>query len=480
MDLEGISNFSLRNLTNINVVLGKNGCGKSYLLKKLDQALPGREGVGKVRYISPERGGLLMYEPGIEQSLTQNPNWLPDQRRKNQSANFRQQSATLLRRLELIVLREIEREHTQDGYEPRTFDRTYEQLNTLLDRVRLTRDDQKVFLILQKETENQVEPGDISSGEAELITLGIELLAFVKEAQKGSENFLLLDEPDVHLHPDLQDRFAKFCIDVLEESSVTLVLATHSTAFLAGLSGRTDTSVAFMQSGDNEIFFKPVTSIDRKILPIFGAHPLSNIFNQDPILLIEGEDDDRIWQQALRSSEGRIRVYPCVVGGVARFNEFETEVGKIIDSVYDNGRAYSLRDRDLQPEQIGDIGSVIRMRLSCRAAENLMLSNDVLELAEVDWPTYRQRLESWIDSNPEHQYFAEVLAFADDDFNRKGHDLKEIRNILIGLMSSKPWEVLVGKAIARLVIDDGANEPDSLKDFLGERVCLALLKLNWP
>lgn len=478
MDLEHVGTFSLRNLTHINVVLGKNGCGKSFLLKKLDEVLTRREGVGKVRYISPERGGLLLYEPDIERSLAQNPDWLPAQRRNNQSVNFRQQSATLFRRLELVVLREIEREHTQVGYEPRSFDRTFEQLNTLLDRVRLERDDQKAFLILERETGNVAEPKDISSGEAELITLGIELLAFVKDAEKGRQNFLLVDEPDVHLHPDLQDRFAKFCIDVLEDSSVILVLATHSTALLAGLSGKTDTSVAFMQRGDYNIVFKTVTDVDRAILPIFGAHPLSNIFNHAPILLIEGEDDGRIWQQALRSSEGRIRVYPCVVDGIDHFSEYETEVRKIIDSVYDDGHAYSLRDRDLQPEPIEDIGSVIRMRLSCRAAENLMLSDDILQLAGVDWPTYRQNLGKWIASNPEHQYFAEVQAFADDGLNRKEHDLKQIRNILIGLMSNKPWEVLVGQAIARLVMIGGANDPNSLKAFLGEKVCHELLKLD--
>ncbi len=478
MDLENCNGFSLRGLARINVLLGKNGCGKSFLLRRVEQGLTGREGIGKVRYISPERGGLLSYEPGVEQSMVQSPTWLSDTRRSNQSAGFRQQSAALFRRLELLFLREIEREHTQDGYQPRSFDQTVEQLNTLLDRVRLKRHDQQAFLIEERESGNLARPEDISSGEAEIISLGVEFIAFVKEAESGKDNFLLVDSPDVHLHPDLQDRLARFIVNVLEGTPVTLVLATHSTAMLAALSDKTDTCVAFMRSGDQEISCKAVTNVLQSILPIFGAHPLSNVFNQTPILLIEGEDDERIWQQAVRSSEGCVRVYPCVVDGVDRFAQHETEVSNVIEAVYDNARGYSLRDRDLHPELIENFGPVIRMRLSCRSAENLMLSDDALELAQTDWPTFQRSVEAWVASNREHQYFGEVQAFVESDFNRKDHDLKAIRNILIGLMSNKPWEVLVGQAIAQLSTDRGPSSPGSLRDFLGEKVCQELLKLD--
>src|ERR1035437_8298893 len=111
MDLENIDGYFLRNLSKKNVILGKNGCGKSYLLKRVEQGLNGREGFGKVRYISPEHGGIRRYERGIDQNISSSPRWTEDQRRQNQSVNFRQQSATLFRRLELLVLQEIEREH---------------------------------------------------------------------------------------------------------------------------------------------------------------------------------------------------------------------------------------------------------------------------------------------------------------------------------------------------------------------------------
>ncbi len=477
MDLDNINAFSLRSLAKTNVLLGKNGCGKSYLLKRIEEGLTDREGFGMVRYISPERGGLLTYEPGIEQSLANNPLWMNNQRRRNQSSNFREQSAALFRRLEMKVLRGIEEDHTKPNYVPRTFAATMEKLNRLLDRVELRRDDKRGFAIFLRGTEEEADPNAISSGESELVSLGIEFLAFVNECEADKQNVLLVDEPDVHLHPDLQHRLAEFIIEAVTDAEMTIVLATHSTALLAALSESENTRVAFMRRNDQQLTFKDISQVDKTILPIFGAHPLSNVFNKSPVLLIEGEDDERMWQQAVRSSEGRIRVYPCPVDGLPRFAEYESEVNKVIGAVYESAKAFSLRDRDVQPEHIADVGHIVRMRLSCRAAENLMLSDDALALAQIDWPTMELRIREWAAANEPHQYYPRLKAFVDGGLDRKQHDLKEIRNILIGLMSSKPWEVIVGQAIAELERISGPATPGTLRDFLGAKVCEHVLKL---
>lgn len=156
----------------------------------------------------------------------------------------------------------------------------------------------------------------------------------------------------------------------------------------------------------------------------------------------------------------------------------EAEVNNIIEAVYDDAKAYSLRDRGLQPEAINDVGHVIRMRLGCRAAENLMLADETLALAGMSWPTLQERITQWAAANGQHQYHADVRAFIEQGFNRKRHDLKTIRNVLIGLFSNKPWEVLVGQAIAQLALNDGPAAPNSLRDYLGPKVCVRLLKLK--
>jgi energy-coupling factor transporter ATP-binding protein EcfA2 len=478
MDLNNIGDFTLEGLSTKNIILGKNGCGKSHLLRLIESSLKGREGFGRIRYISPERGGFLKYDPGIDAAITQNPTWMEDQRRRNQADSFRQQSATLFRRLELLVLREIETEHTQKGYVPRNFGETLARINILLDRVHLDRDDVKAFKIVNRDTGKEATPETISSGESELISLGIEFLVFVKECNADKNNVLLVDEPDVHLHPDLQDRLCQFIVATLKKSPVTLILATHSTALLAGLAERAQTQVAFMQRKQYSLTFKTVSDVDRAILPVCGAHPLSNVFNQSPLFLIEGEDDERVWQQAVRSASGHIRIFPCVVDGTAHFSEFEMEANKIIGAVYDNACAYSLRDRDLDPELIDDVGYIVRMRLSCRAAENLMLSNEALSLGGTNWNILQEKIRQWVEANRAHQYHAEVLTFIDLGLDRKGHDMKSVRNIIICLITNKPWEVLVGQAIAKLAKEGGQVGEGSLRDFLGEKVCRRVLRLD--
>jgi predicted ATPase len=476
--LPNVGGFRLTGLSRINVILGKNGCGKSWLLKKVEQGLRGAAGFDQIRYVSPERGGILRYESGVEQNIEQHGNWLDDTRRSNQVSSFRAQSFTLFRRLEMAVLRGIERDHVREGYIPRTFDDTLDKLNLLLDRVRLVRDPAKTFRIVDRSSGEDVTPEAISSGETELISLGIEFLSFAKQATKDARNVIFVDEPDVHLHPDLQDRLARFIVELLATEPVAMVIATHSTPILAGLAQDPDTRVAFKRDGDTALNFKAVSDVDRTILPIFGAHPLSNVFNQAPVLLIEGEDDERIWQQAVRSANGRIRVYPCVVGSVDKFSDFEGEVNSLIEAVYENAKAFSLRDRDLHPGTIDDVGHLVRMRLACRAAENLMLTDDALALAGTGWDGLRVEIEAWAGGHPDHKYAGAMQEFINSGLDRKNHSLKDIRNILVSLMTNKPWEVLVGQAIAAVARGEGGNGEHSIRVYLGAKACEHLLGIE--
>ena len=63
-------------------------------------------------------------------------------------------------------------------------------------------------------------------------------------------------------------------------------------------------------------------SIDRQlqdILPIFLAHiHYLTYLIKNPILLVEGEDDERSFgSNVVRSSQGRIKLWPCEAGNKA-------------------------------------------------------------------------------------------------------------------------------------------------------------------
>lgn len=479
MNIENIEGFTLNNLNKINILLGKNGCGKSRLLKKLDEKLIGKgERYGRIKYITPERGGALLHEPSFDKNLI-DPEWIRSTRRVNQYTQFRQQSISQYKRLELAVLKEIESDPGKRKDEKYKFDIYISRLNSLLDNIQINRTYELFEICSAGDGEHTIiDPNHISSGESELISLGIECLVFSKERIPGKENILFLDEPDVHLHPDLQVRLMHFLKDIVEEGDCKVLIATHSTALLGALADYEHTNVAFMKFGQNIFNFKSISDIYKKILPVFGAHPLSNLFNEAPVLLVEGEDDERIWQQVVRTSAGKIKIYPVPCGSKDQIKNYESEVIEIIDSVYDEAKAYSLRDRDDDPGEVDDRLPLKRFRLSCRNAENLILCNDVLVSLGTNWGQLKSKIDIWLKGNNHLQHFQSVKNFKDNGFDRKFYDLKEIRNDLMSIIeSSKPWEVAVGRVIANLTWNDSTDfsQDGSIYNYLGAKLVKELI-----
>lgn len=476
MDIQ-VAGRTLTNVGKINVLLGKNGSGKSTLLRKLEEGKQLLPNAGSARYITPERGGNLAFDGGLETTMLQNPGWADGARRVNRSDNFRQMSVSEYRRLETLVLRKIEKDIKSRQDLSFSFDTTLSQINELLDNVQIERGANAGFEIRSKSKAETRAPQSLSSGESELISLAIEILAFAHGAdlEEGKTSYLFLDEPDVHLHPDLQARLIQLLISAVNDRRVVVLIATHSTAILGALSGNNEARVGFITSGQASMDFVAVGEILQRILPIFGAHPLSNIFNQTPVLLVEGEDDERIWQQAVRSSLNKLHVWPCSAGDIQSLDEYENEVEGIAGAIYDNAKAYSLRDRDDHPYEIADKSIVVRTRLFCRAAENLLLSDDVLALLNTDWGKMVQAMDYWLEKYPDHPQHSDMKNFKSDGYNRRDTDVKALRNIFMMLAGSqKPWEVAVGQAIARLLSSPPIEGEHNLTNYLGSKLVDAL------
>lgn len=474
MDLEFPGQLKLGNLNWINVVLGRNGCGKSSLLKQIDAAITGRDGPVASKYITPERGGVLRYDPGVDSNITSSSSWLQNTRRNNRFDQFRQQTMVLYRRLELLVLREID----ADRAKKERFADIISSINQLLENIKIEQRDAD-FKIVAANGGNDIGPEHISSGEAELIGLAIECLTYARECkQRPNPGYLLLDEPDVHLHPDLQARFAELVLKLCKEEKMRVVLATHSTALAAALSAG-NVHYCFMQKGQSTLRFRPASECMQRIVPVFGAHPLSAIFNSSHLLLVEGDDDARIWHRALRVSQGRLKLYPVETGGDGELDKYETETAEIVSSIYDAPVVFSIRDGDDAPDvALTAIGPVQRYKLKCRAAENLLLTDDVLGLIECPWPELTQRIDAWIEAHPQHVHAKYMRAFKDDGFQRRTHDLKEIRNDLLGIIgTNKSWEDAIGIALGRMLPSNAPAE-HALQTYLGTDICTNVLKLE--
>jgi energy-coupling factor transporter ATP-binding protein EcfA2 len=463
----------LLNLAKINVLLGKNGSGKSTLLREFEQNKINLPSIGTARYITPERGGELSYLGQLETNALQNPAWSDDIRRSNRFDNFRQMSVTEFRKLETLVLRKIEKDAATRQDMDFSFDTTLKLINGLLDNIQITRGDNSGFEIRDKLSNERRPASALSSGESELISLAIEILSFSysSESYEGKTSYLFLDEPDVHLHPDLQERLIELLVEAINGRNIVVIIATHSTAILGALSDNDEAHIGFIASTQMEIAFVSIGDSLRNILPIFGAHPLSNVFNKKPILLVEGEDDERIWQQAARTSQGKLQIWPCQAGDIQSLDEYENQVEAIAGAIYEKAKAYSLRDRDEAPYEIQDKTIVKRMRLFCRTAENLILSDDVLQFLDVDWDKMEAAINDWLSKYPEHQQYEAMKVFKDGGYDRCKSDVKPLRNVLMMLAGSrKAWEIVVGQTIAGLLDGSALAGEHSLTSYLGPKL----------
>lgn len=454
------------------VLLGKNGSGKSTLLRKLDGS-----GTFGSKYISPERGGTLKYDPNIEQNMS-NANWIIQDRRKNRTEYFRQQSATQFRNLEVLVLREIEQQPDKRRDSTYTFNSTLEKINALLPAIELRRADRGFSICNKAGTE--IPEDQISSGEAELIALAIEVLVFARESKINK--LLLLDEPDVHLHPDLQQRFVAFIETTANEFDFRVALATHSTAIIGAFSKGAQMQISPITNREQTDFhhfgYDPIC---QEILPVFGVHPLSAQFNRSPALLLEGDDDKRVFDQAVRSAGGRIVLTPCVVGTVDEMHTWETWLNQFLPSIYDQPRALSLRDLDDSGQcAIDDVGCVSRSRLNCYSIENLLLTDECFAAHGTDGPTFKTALEEWVRQRPSHQASIALQALAGQFENRRTLKIKDSRNVIVALLGTqKPWEVLVGQLLANHG-QNSATSNHSIAEYLGSDVRRKVLGLSIP
>lgn len=455
MNLDGlnINGLKIEGVKRINVLVGRNGAGKSRFLRSIDQVLS-REEAYYVRYISPERAGIFRQDGNVMTNMKNSPGWLEDVRRRNQADNFKSASANLLREVETAYLRKMQDTPEIRLDESKNFriDRL-DKINGLLANLIICQEGSD--FIFQNSQGETIQPDQISSGESEAVALAVEIMYFFDNLKPGRNNLLLIDEPDVHLHPDLQSRLANFLVNLVNESDsvnskLSVIIATHSTPFICALSQANSATVGTKNFGVDNVTFREISGQIKKISPFFG-HPLSLSLSDDVMLILEGEDDERVWQQASRSSQGKIKLFPVLATSVDQQTELENFAADLIDSLYDNPIAYSLRDGDGKVGEIPAVRSVIRFRLQCYSIENLLLSNQALKILGKTWEDFRKIANLWLEKNETHKDAEEIRKLINSDDRLRHTKIKSIRQLICSIAeSNKPWEVVVGQAIGSL------------------------------
>ena len=456
----GGGEWSIGEIRRINVVMGRNGSGKSLLLRGIETRWISQDSVDGfpfiARYIPPERGGPLQREPSFEESL-RDAAWYRGQNLKNQAPQFRQMAASQWRRLKEVIVYRGRDDRSKDPLD--TIDETVKLLNELLPKIKIEDTEGRGLAFASSSTGQSLDAVALSSGEAEAITLALEATVFGLESSNSpSHRLLLLDEPDVHIHPDLQVRLIAFLCKVAERYDFRIIIATHSTAILAELAKREDAGVHWLNEG-SIIEFDRIRPVHERLAVVLDSYPLGSVLQRSPILLLEGEDDERVWHKARASSRERLKFVPVCCSGKDQLRTAEKVLDSMLSALLDipnPNASFSLRDLDnASPENpLSPLSTVTRLRLACRDIENCLLSDEVLEQFGLTWDDLRTKVRSWLaQHSSEHPAHNALDTLMQNGADRRSVDIKSAADVLATLLSisSPTWQEAVGSAIGRAV-----------------------------
>src|SRR5262245_18571334 len=217
---------TLTGLREVTVIIARNGHGNSTLLRNLHQQR--RE---RYHYSSPERAGELTFDPSFAQTEFEVPNRGGSRLNKNAAASYRRESISRLS----TVLTKMGVRASKDQEIPRLAQLTEDMLSQLLPNFAFRVTEARPPFITgyrltadggEEEIANLTD--SLSRGETEALTVALDLLTvaaiWALEAEPGEARMLLVDEPDPHLHPDLQVRFARFLLRLARDLECQILL----------------------------------------------------------------------------------------------------------------------------------------------------------------------------------------------------------------------------------------------------------------
>ena len=279
----------------------------------------------------------------------------------------------------------------------------------------------------------QVDIDDLSSGEKAIIHLFFPLIekriqALMARSEGSNEGAhpdqlaeqvcVLMDEPELHIHPNLQGKILDYLRNLAVRESVQFVLATQSST----IAEQASSDELFLlrpaeRIGTDENQLMRIASSDEKLemlREVFGS--TSNMTAMRPILVVEGRKadndsrgpaDEKILS-FLSDRFAQLIVLPG--GGKEQCKVLAQSLSEILSNeLSSNLRAYALVDRDLEPEESDDL---LVNYLPVSMIENLLVDPEVIwsairtvrhKTALTDQSKVEAALDSILDDLSDHE-----------------------------------------------------------------------------
>ena len=203
-----------------------------------------------------------------------------------------------------------------------------------------------------------------------------EALRVILDVEFQQPNIVLVEEPEIHLHPALETSIMRYLENISERCQV--FISTHSTNFL----DTADMSNVYLISKPDSVQAQKLDFQEAAdYLPRELGLKLSSLFLFDRLVLVEGPTDEaviRAWAGALNVNLGGANVGFIPIGGVRNFRYFAAEA-VLSFLAKRRARLWFLVDRDERDEddvrklqaQTGDRATLVV--LNQRELENYLV-----------------------------------------------------------------------------------------------------------
>lgn len=463
-DYLGGGTWKLNGLKPVTAIFGKNGSGKSKLLRQWRDIAPQSS-----HYVVPERAGEIDYQanfllPQLDAETRRG------EAQRNFAGEYRRQ---VVARIQAYF---SARGDIRGGALPTDPEELERLIAPLLPDFTLRLSGTKAPPYELRRVADGSSVGNIdqlSSGETQILTLALDILTIVGiwDIQDTTPRLLLVDEPDAHIHPDLQVRFADFLVNVAERFDLQVVIATHSTTLLAAIGqfAKQHAGVVYLDRISPNLKVEEFSAVLRELSACLGGHALMGPLFGSPLLLVEGDDDYRIWSQVPRYHVVNLSVIPC---GGDEIKKYQRSLERVFAALREPGvgeAGFALIDRDKgkpTPDAANPQDHIRYIQLECHESENLYLSDEVLASLETDWPSAAAKIAS---EATKFGQKADILSSA-PSWNRKTCDIKRAIEEIATILDAKRvhWTIRVAKTI-------GTSRPTGqIGEFLGDEVVNAI------
>lgn len=118
------------------------------------------------------------------------------------------------------------------------------------------------FFAAKKDNNQQISLSNLGSGYEMIFAL---LYSFYLAQQSGKQLIVLIDEPELHLHPRLQEKFVGFLLEFSKNAQI--ILASHSPLLVKQLSLNDMVKISVIENDGRK-----VSEIEKRVLPYVSAN----------------------------------------------------------------------------------------------------------------------------------------------------------------------------------------------------------------